>query len=329
MDQFIDSVLIRCDQTHLFPQQQITLLRNILRDVCSRYEISPKGKEIVSADVLMPEGYKAFLIIKKTEGMSDRSLDQYRFVIDRFLLATMKPLDEITSIDIQMYLYKKSSVDGNNVTSVNNIRCILSSFFTWLFNTHWISDNPMFSVKPIKGLRKAYEPINAEQFELIMAKLKTQRDRALIAVLAGSGIRNGEAVTMRLDRLDMDHRRFYVRGKGNKERLCFLTPRAKVELTKYLETRTDNSPYVFVSLRKPYEKLCTNSINRIFLALSKELGFRVYPHKMRHFFADNAHEAGIDVLDISRMLGHESIDTTKIYLTSNADDLAFKHTKLR
>lgn len=329
MEQFIDSVLIRMDQTHSFSQQQIGLVRDIVSDLCSYYEIKLKGNAIVSQDVLMPEGYKAFLIIKKTEGLSDRSLAQYKHVLDRFLLHVMKPLENITATDIQLYLYKKQSIDGNNVTSANNVRRILSVFFTWLFNTHWIPDNPILSVKTVKGLKKAYDPISSEQFEMIMNKITNQRDRALIAVMAGSGIRNGEACSMRLDRLDMDHRRFYVLGKGNKERLCFLTPRARVELEKYLRTRDDDFPNVFVSQRKPTKAISTACLNRIFKNLSIELGFRVYPHKLRHFFADNAHAAGIDVLDISRMLGHESIDTTKIYLTSNADDLAFKHTKIR
>lgn len=329
MEQFIDSVLIRLDQTHSFSQQDITLIRDILRDISSRYDITPKGNEIVSENVLMPEGYKAFLIIKKTEGLSDRTLNYYRYTIDRFLLAVMKPLNSITVTDIQLYLYKKQSIDGNNVTSVNNIRRTLSAFFAWLFNTHWIADNPMHNIKPIKGLKKAYEPLTSEQFELIMTKLSDQRDRALIAVLAGSGIRNGEARSMLLNRMDIEHKRFYVHGKGNKERLCFLTPRAKIELKKYLDVRTDDAPFVFVSKRKPFRQISSRTIEGLFQNLSSELGFRVFPHKLRHFFADNAHEAGIDVLDISRMLGHESIDTTKIYLTANADDLAFKHSRIK
>ena len=70
-----------------------------------------------------------------------------------------------------------------------------------------------------------------------MCKMTTQRDRAIVAVLAGSGIRVGEVCTMQLDRLDLTNKRFYVTGKGSKERLCFLTPRAKVELAKYLSER--------------------------------------------------------------------------------------------
>lgn len=328
-EQFVDSVLIRLDATNTFTTQQLTIIRDAVREVADTFEIKPKDGQIIPYNYLQPDGYKAYFVIKKTEGLSDKSIKQYRHAVDHFLLNVMKPLEEITQTDIQLYLHKKQSEDGNQVSSVNNIRCYLSSFFGWLYNEKWIPDNPMKNIKTIKGLKKAYEPISAEQFELIMSKLKCQRDRAIVALLAGSGIRVGEASTMRLDRLDLHGKKFFVTGKGNKERVCFLTPRAKVELSEYLKTRTDDSPYVFATRSAPYRQLKTGAIERIFKEVSMALGFRVYPHKLRHFFADNAHEAGIDVLDISRMLGHESVDTTKIYMTSYTDDLAFKHTRLR
>ena len=329
MTQFTDLVLTRLDATGVFTQQQLSIIKANVQALADTFDMKPKGNQVVPYDYLQPEGYKAYLVIKKTEGLSDKSLKAYKFAIDHFLLSVMKPLDQIAPTDIQLYLYKKQTADGNQVSSVNNIRRYLSSFFGWLYDGHWIEENPMKQVKAVKGLKKVYEPITAEQFELMMRKAETPRDRALLAVLAGSGIRVGEACTMRLDRLDITQKKFYVHGKGNKERLCFLTPRAKCELQNYLKTRTDDSPYVFVTERSPIRNLSTGTVNHMFKKLSEDLGFNVYPHKLRHFFADSAHEAGIDVLDISRMLGHESVDTTKIYMSVNTDDLAYKHTRLR
>lgn len=328
-EQFTDAVLIRLDTTSSFSAQQLTLIRDAIMEMADRYEITPKGNELVSYDCLQPEGYKAYLVIKKAEGLSDNSIKAYKHVIDRFLIAVMKPLENITTTDVQLYLYKKQNADMNQTTSVNNHRRILSGFFGWLYNGGWIQENPMRNVKPVKGLKKAYEPITSEQFELLMGKLSNARDRAIIAVIAGSGIRIGEACTMRLNRLDLEGRRFYVTGKGSKERLCFLTPRALYELKKYLKTRADDSPWVFVSRRAPHGKIRPSAVQHLLNGVSEEIGVRIYPHKLRHFFADNAHEAGLDILDISRLLGHESVDTTKIYLTSNVDDLAHKHMKLR
>lgn len=329
MTQFTDLVLTRLDATGVFTQQQLSIIKANVQALADSFDMKPKGNQVVPYDYLQPDGYKAYLVIKKTEGLSDKSLKAYKFAIDHFLLAVMKPLDKIVPTDIQLYLYKKQTADGNQVSSVNNIRRYLSSFFGWLYDGHWIEENPMKQVKAVKGLKKVYKPITAEQFELMMEKTESPRDRAVLAVLAGSGIRVGEACTMRLDQLDLQNRRFRVRGKGNKERICFLTPRAKCELQRYLNTRKDDSPYVFVTERSPKRKVATSTIQGIFKRLTQELGFNVHPHKLRHFFADNAHEAGIDVLDISRMLGHESVDTTKIYMSINADDLAYKHARLR
>ena len=100
-------------------------------------------------------------------------------------------------------------------------------------------------------------------------------------------------------------------------------------MKKYLDTRTDDSPYVFVSLNKNHSQIHTHCIEAVLRKAGEKAGIHAYPHKLRHFFADNAHEAGIDVLDISRMLGHESVETTKIYMSLNTDDLAHKHNKLR
>ena len=315
--------------TNHFSAQQLTTVRESLRAVGELYDIKPKGNEVMNYDILRPEGYKAYLVIKKAEGLSNRSIEQYKLILDLFLLSMRKPLDKITTTDIQLYLHHKQAEDNNQVTSVNNIRRILGTFFNWLYQTHWIPENPMFYVKPIRGLKKVYEPISPEQFEQIMGKIENQRDRALLAVIAGSGIRNGEACTMLRSRLDLEGKRFYVTGKGNKERGCFPTPRAKYELKKYLDTRTDDSPYVFVSLNKNHSQIHTHCIEAVLRKAGEKAGIHAYPHKLRHFFADNAHEAGIDVLDISRMLGHESVETTKIYMSLNTDDLAHKHNKLR
>ena len=329
MEQFIDAVLLRANATEIFSNKHLSVLKEILQQIADNYEITTKENALISYDYLQPEAYQAFLVIKKAEGLSDKTIKQYKYIIDHFLLSMMKPLEDITTTDIQLYLYKKSHTDNNQVTSVNNIRRILSTFFTWLFNSHWIPNNPMFNIKPIKGLKKTYDPITPEQFEQIMGSLIHPRDKALIATLAGSGIRNGEACSMLLEDLDLENKRFKVIGKGNKERICFLTPRAKYELKKYLATRNDNTPYVFVSKRQPYKNISTHCIDALFQKLSNKVGYTVYPHKLRHYFADNAHTAGIDVLDISHMMGHESINTTKIYMSSNVEDLAYKHTKLK
>ena len=325
----VDSLLIRADATGVFNKTQLELLRRAAMETADRFVIRPRKNELAKVTDLQPEAYKAFLVLKKAGGLSDKTLKQYKYELDRFLLAVGKPLERITGTDIQLYLFHMQNDKNNGVTSVNNIRAYLSSFFGWATKQKYLSENPMINVSVVKGFKKAYVPLTDEQFELAMSRAKTQRDKAIIAVFAGSGIRVGELTGMKLNRLDLEHKRFYVTGKGNKERICFLTPRAKCELEMYLNSREDDCDSVFVTLRKPYREIDVTTVQRMFTKLGDELGFNFHPHMLRHFFADNAHAAGIDTIDISRLLGHESIETTKIYMSMKTDDLAHKHEKLR
>lgn len=327
MEQLVDSILVRLDSAG-FSAAQLALIKDVANEACDFYDITPKTNQIVTYDVLQPDGYKKFMVYKKAQGLSGKTLVQYKLILERFFRTMIKPLDEITSVNIQLYLHELQ-IAGNQATSVNNHRRVLSSMFTWLFNMQYIARNPMFGVQPIKGKKKAYEPISPEDLEKILGAITNQRDRAIIAVIAGSGIRNGEVCGLLRNRLHLEERKFYVLGKGNKERVCFLTPRAKYELKKYLDSRADDCPYVFTTRRRPHGKIDTHTVGCLFTNLSKKLNMRVYAHKLRHFFADNAHSAGIDTLDISRMLGHESVETTQIYLSEYAEDLQQKHQKLR
>ena len=329
MTSIVDSLLIRADATGVFSKTQLEVLRRAAMEIADRYVIRPRKNEVARKSDLQPEAYKAFLVLKKANGLSDRSLKQYKYELDRFLLAVGKPLERITSVDIQLYLYKMQNERNNSVTSVNNIRACLGSFFGWAYRQKYLEEDPTLNVPVVKGLKKVYVPLTNEQFELVMNKAKTQRDKAILAVLAGSGIRLGELVGMKLNRLDLQSKRFYVTGKGSKERVCFLTPRAACELKLYLDSREDDCEYVFVTIRKPYRKLGATTVERMMTRLGEQVGFNLHPHMLRHYFADAAHEAGIDTIDISRMLGHESVKTTQIYMSIKTDDLAYKHTRLR
>ena len=119
MEQFIDAVLLRLDVTNHFSAQQLTTVRESLRAVGELYDIKPKGNEVMEYDILRPEGYKAYLVIKKAEGLSNRSIEQYKLILDLFLLSMRKPLEKITATDIQLYLHHKMTEDKNQVTSCN------------------------------------------------------------------------------------------------------------------------------------------------------------------------------------------------------------------
>ena len=329
MEQVIDAIMVRLSTTNSLSVQQMEVIKYAVTDVLKDYTITPQKNQLVCKDVLTPPGYKEFFVDKIMQGLSDKSINQYKFQVDTFLRTVHKKIDDISSEDISIYIYNKKVNDHVSTCYQNNVRCCLSSFFGWMHDHGYIKKNPIRNVKAIKEKKVIKTGITSEELEKLMDAANTQRDKAIVAVLAGSGIRRSELCGMKLADLDLQAKRFKVCGKGNKERFCFLTPRAKYELERYLAERPSDSPYVFVSLRSPHDQLQPTSINRLMTKLGEKAGVQNHTHKLRHYFADNAHEAGLDVLDIARLMGHASIDTTRIYISQNVEDLAVKHSRIR
>lgn len=328
MDKFLQAIVARLLKTNAFSITQIEQIKLVIAEVGQGFTLEDAKNELVTQDLMHPPGYEEYFANKIMQGMSVNTINMYKYQVDRFLLAVQKKLSDITSQDIALYLFKKRANGEISEVSANNARRCLLAFFVWLFNNGYMSKNIAVNVSPIKEPYRKADTMNAEEFEKLMSACKCQRDRALIAVTAGSGIRRGEISGLLRKDVDMQHGEFNVIGKGNKERTCFLTPRAKHELEQYLKTRDDDSPYLFVSQRT-HKQLSPRGINFITKEIGKRAGIAFHTHMLRHYFADTAHEADIDVLDIARMLGHSSVNTTQIYINQNTADLAYKHQRIR
>lgn len=329
MEQLLNELLIKMQESNLFTISQMDFIKMALVEISEGYKVTLEKYQLVPSDYLMPNGYKEYFANKIMAGLSEETLKQYKYQIDRFLAYIKKPINDISSADIAMYVHRLRVINHNSATTANNTIRYLSSFFTWLSNNEFIAKNPMANVSSIKEPIRLHDNLTPEDFERIMKSITNQRNRAIIAVLAGSGVRRAELASMELSRLNLTDGVFTVIGKGNRERTCFLTPRAKYELANYLKTRRDDSPYVFVKERFPYAKMSPEGVTHLINKIGNDVGVKIHPHMFRHFFADNAHNANIDVLDISRLLGHASVNTTQIYIAENTHDLAYKHSKIR
>jgi site-specific recombinase XerD len=154
-----------------------------------------------------------------------------------------------------------------------------------------------------------------------------ERDYAIITLFLNCGLRVSEMAGLNYTDIRSDNT-VRILGKGNKERVCFLTSRAKMELKLYLQQREDDCEYVFVREWAPHTQLSKTGLGAVIKDIGDRAGMKVHPHMLRHYFADCAHGANIDVLDISRMMGHASISKTQIYIASNTEDLAYKHARI-
>ena len=139
-------------------------------------------------------------------------------------------------------------------------------------------------------------------------------------------MRVGELVRLNVADIDFDNRECIVFGKGSKERPVYFDARTKIHLKKYIESRTDENPALFVSRLKPFNRLNISGVEILLRKLGKSLGIpKVHPHKFRRTLATKAIDKGMPIEQVQRLLGHAKIDTTMQYAMVNQQNVKMSH----
>jgi len=167
-----------------------------------------------------------------------------------------------------------------------------------------------------------------EALELMRDNCSTARDLAIIDLLASSGMRVGELVTLNREDINFNERECVVIGKGSKERLVYFDARTKIHLQNYLCCRTDANPALFVSLKAPYDRLMIGGVETRLRELGKRLNLaKVHPHKFRRTLATSAIDKGMPIEQVQQLLGHQKIDTTMHYAMVKQQNVKLAHRK--
>jgi len=168
--------------------------------------------------------------------------------------------------------------------------------------------------------------ITPEQVQLLINSTRKARNKAIISMLYSTGLRVSELCA--LNRIDIQENYFTVIGKGGKSRICFIDKRTRRLLERYLAKRCDNDPALFIS---PLigARITPGGVQELFKYARKKAGFDfpVHPHTLRHSFATNMMINGIDLYQLSKLMGHSSIQTTSVYLHLNDKHLAEDYKK--
>ena len=260
----------------------------------------------------------AFIAAKRVEGCSEKSLRYYESTIRNMLDAISKPEKQITTEDLRSYLDTYQRRGTVSKVTLDNVRRILSSFFSWLEDEDYIVKSPVRRIHKVKTGKTVKETYTDESLELMRDHCDNPRDLALIDLLASTGIRVGELVKLNRDDVDFENRECIVFGKGNKERKVYFDARTKIHLQKYLANRTDDNEALFVSLIKPFERLQISGVEIRLRKIGRELGIhKTHPHKFRRTLATMAIDKGMPIEQVQQLLGHQSIDTTLQYAMVN------------
>lgn len=260
--------------------------------------------------------------VKKIPKLSVQTANYYLLTIKRFIAFAGKSLLNITDMDVDVYL---NAYAGKGVceATVNNERRNLSAFFTWMRQSHLITENPVENVEKLSEIEKPIDYLQDWEMEALRDACKVRgnnqeeyreclRDRALLEFLRSTAVRVGECVT--LNQTDVDWQKGEVLVFGHKtkayRRAC-LDDVAKYHLKKYIDSRDDSNEALFVALKGKHGRLHKAGVEYILREIAKRsiLTRRVYPHLLRKTTATNMVSKGCPRELAAFYLGHKNGNT--------------------
>ena len=271
------------------------------------------------------ENFKNYLKLER--GLSDNSIKSYEYdliLFKKFLIANKindTPIN-CKPETIKNYLYKSFS-DKKSISQARSISAI-KSFFNYLIFEGYIKDSPISNIESPKQEKKLPKVLTEEEIKKLINSIDLnhdfgQRNKTIIEILYGTGIRVSELINLKLSNIFFKENIIKVIGKGNKERFVPLGEIASNEMKIYINNRNllkiDSKSSDILFLNRYGRGLTRSMIFKIISDASKRVGLdkKISPHTLRHSFATHLIKNGADLRTIQLILGHESITTTEIY----------------
>ena len=252
-----------------------------------------------------------FLASKRVEGCSEKTLSYYKSTIEIATTMMGKDIRHITTEDLRQFLTEYQRKKQSSRVTIDNIRRILSSFFSWLEDEDYILKSPVRRIHRVKTGTVIKDTYTDEALETMRDNCTELRDLAMIDLLASTGMRVGEMVLLNREDINFTERECVVFGKGDKERLVYFDARTKIHLQNYIASRTDQESALFVSLKAPYKRLKIGGVETRLREMGQRLNIpKVHPHKFRRTLATMAIDRGMPIEQLQHLLGHQRIDTT-------------------
>lgn len=304
---------------------QTERLQEVMQHTLFDYEVTKTEEYNERSD---QDLVRSFIAAKRIEGCSEKTLKYYDTTIKAMLDGIGKDIKYILTDDIRKCLTDYHEKKKSSKVTIDNIRRILSSFFSWLEDEDCILKSPVRRIHKVKTASNIKETYSDEALELMRDNCTELRDLAMIDMLASTGMRVGEMVLLNREDIDFNERECVVFGKGNKERIVYFDARTKIHLQNYLNSRTDCNPALFVSLNLPHDRVKIGGIEVRLREFGRRLGLqKVHPHKFRRTLATMAIDKGMPIEQLQQLLGHRKIDTTLQYAMVKQSNVKIAHRK--
>lgn len=290
------------------------------------YEVTKRVTDLVQYDgynEMILKRYRACMIIA---GRSPKTIKAYERQIQILFRVLQKNYTDMTVSDLRYFLaYEKSRGVSNR--TLENTRVMISSFFTWLLDEELINKNPCRTIKPIRYTEKVKLPFSSIEIDAMRSACKTKKERAIIELLLASGVRVSELCSARVVDINFDTMTFNVlEGKGSKQRTVYINDLAKKHLLNYLEDRNVSGEFLFYNKKK--DPLNPGGVRHILKTIETRAKIsNVHPHRFRRTFATNLSNRGMEVQEISKLLGHVNLNTTMEYVYTSDERVHVSYMK--
>ena len=319
MEEIVQQMLPHLDNA------QLQKLQEVLEHSLYNYEISGKITETEDDSQKLLD---SFVYAKRIEGCSEKTLKYYRTTIEAMTEAIDKGVRHMQTDDLRAYLTEYQEMHGSSRVTIDNIRRILSSFFSWLEDEDHILKSPVRRIHKVKTATNIKETYTDVELEKMRDTCEELRDLAIVDMLASTGMRIGEMVLLNKADINFNERECVVFGKGDKERVVYFDARTKIHLQNYIDSRTDDDPALFVTLRAPHMRMKIGGIESRLREMGKALKIeKVHPHKFRRTLATMAIDKGMPIEQLQQLLGHKRIDTTLQYAMVKQSNVKQAHRK--
>lgn len=296
--------------------------------ILSNYEIEDRKTEIIPYGSDIPETVEIYMVTKKISGLSDKSLYLYGVVLTDFFRTIQKKPETVSANDIRVYLYLYQKNHKISNRTLDCRRTIICGYFNWMAAEEYICKNPAINIPPIKYERKHKKAMTQLDLEKVRSACKTKREKAIVEMLYSTGCRVTELERLNISDVNFETKEVFLFGKGDKHRTSYLNAKAEVALKDYLNERNDKNPSLFVYDREPHGRLKKSGIELIvkkILERTSDVSTHVTPHVFRHTTATTALDRGMNIVDVSKLLGHQKVETTMEYITTNSESVKNDH----
>ncbi|WP_297428725.1 tyrosine-type recombinase/integrase [Clostridium sp.] len=312
-----------------FLEQKLDLqleVKKAIDETLYSYEVQSKCTDLVASDI--EEKAAIYIACKRLEGLSQKTLDNYKLFLIKLDQFFTKPCSTISTMDLRMFLAFMGK--DKQPTTVNGYITMLKGFFGWLQSEEYIITNPAYKLKQTKVPRVILQPYQPENLERLREACVTEREKALFELLDSTACRISELDNIKLQDIDWQERSIKVLGKGNKERIVFFSTKAKLHMQGYLSTREGESEYLFISERGSHKHIKVRALQLILAKIKDRAGVdeRVHCHKFRRTRATQLLNSGMRIEGVQGILGHTTPSTTQIYAQLSQDNLRNEYRRL-